>query len=175
MLNRKGEIVLPLTWNNGRNFTETGLARVSKDWLWGWINRSGEVVIPPAWRWDDHEDFGPQGLARVRVDRKWGWIDTSGEFVIPPIWDEVAAFDSNNEAMVVKDGKFGLIDMEGNQVVPVEIPWPWKLDLKYLEFDEMGMAHVSTTGGMDGMITVINWLGACTCIRCGYGLPAAQN
>src|SRR5215472_13616499 len=47
---------------------------------WGFIDRSGEVVIPP--RFEDEGDFFG-GLARVEIDGKWGYIDERGRVSIP--------------------------------------------------------------------------------------------
>ena len=49
---------------------------------WGYIDRSGEIVIEP--RFDEAFDFS-EGLARVREgSQRYGYINPDGEFVIEP-------------------------------------------------------------------------------------------
>lgn len=62
--------------------------------LWGFIDTSGELVIPP--RFADTFAFS-EGLApayvRDGVDEEWcGYIDRSGAFVIPPVYTQCDRF-----------------------------------------------------------------------------------
>jgi hypothetical protein len=50
---------------------------------WGYVNKSGEIVINP--QFDRAEAF-TQGLAPVRIGR-WGYVDNSGKVVINPQFD----------------------------------------------------------------------------------------
>ena len=83
-----------------------GLAMVTKDGKYGYINEEGEEVIPckhnEAW------DFS-EGLAKVKKDGKWGYINKEGEEVIPCKYDSVGDF-SEGLAEVKKDGKEFKID-----------------------------------------------------------------
>lgn len=47
-INIKGEVVVPLEWDNSEYFSE-GLAVVEKDEKYGYINKAGELVIPLVW------------------------------------------------------------------------------------------------------------------------------
>jgi hypothetical protein len=59
-----------------------GLAAVSSEkGLWGYIDRSGKLVIQKQYGFAD--DFS-EGLAGVVVDRKFGFINQKGEMVISP-------------------------------------------------------------------------------------------
>src|SRR5258707_1057928 len=57
------------------------LAAKSKDGKVGFINPSGEFVVPPSF--DDALPFS-DGLAAVKTGDKWGFVDTDGRQVIPP-------------------------------------------------------------------------------------------
>ena len=48
---------------------------------WGFVDKSGKVVINPLY--DEVMPFS-DGLARVKVGRKTGYIDASGKFVWNP-------------------------------------------------------------------------------------------
>ena len=112
------------------SFSE-GLARVGKgdsDWNMklGYINTSGEVVIPL--QYDFAVNFS-EGLAWVgKRDADWnmkyGYINTVGEVVVPLEYDDASDF-SDGMAMVGKrdaDGnwKYGYINTSGEVVIPLQ-------------------------------------------------------
>ena len=57
-----------------------GLTRVEKNRKWGFIDKTGKVVI--AFNYDDAKDFS-EGLAAVKLNGKWGFIDKTDKVVIP--------------------------------------------------------------------------------------------
>ncbi len=80
------------------------------------INKKGEIVISqvPSGICGDFHD----GRAFVKGENdKFGFIDTYGNVVIPFIYDDVRRF-SNGVAWTEKDGKWGLIDVDGNIKIP---------------------------------------------------------
>ncbi|MDP2865931.1 MAG: WG repeat-containing protein, partial [Elusimicrobiota bacterium] len=104
---------------------------------WGYINVSGEEVIPP-----EYELAGPfiDSLAMVsRTDNsglpdlnaaqvyslimrgasglKWGYIDKKGKAVTPMKYDWLD-HKRNNYSLAMLNGKCGLIDRGGTEVVP---------------------------------------------------------
>jgi len=99
-----------------RNFFEDRAA-VLIDKKWGFINKSGEIVINP--QFDYVYDFR-DGLCLVAVkkenmnDYSYGFIDKEGIFVINPQFEDASSFDHGN-AVVSIDGKnYGYIDKKGN-------------------------------------------------------------
>jgi hypothetical protein len=112
-----------------------GLAAVNIDGKCGFINKSGELVIPAIydgnfWRgeWWNYIPKFYDGIVRVRKDGKAGCIDKTGKVVIPfeYYWlgngwtgyfnEGLACIDKYNE-----EGEriVGLIDKTGNFVVPL--------------------------------------------------------
>ncbi len=90
------------------NFFE-GLAEVSKNKEYGYINKEGELVIPLQYGFARgfHE-----GLAAVCKDGKWGYIGKSGKVFIPFIYDEAENFHEGL-AIVKKDGIPGYVARDG--------------------------------------------------------------
>jgi hypothetical protein len=91
----------------GPNFQE-GLAAIEKNGKWGFINKSGEMVIPFVYedvvRYFEEGIVGgfSEGLIAVKKNSKWGFINLSGDNVIPFIYD--AAFNfSEGLALVYKN------------------------------------------------------------------------
>lgn len=53
----------------------------------------------------------------IGTTRKWGYIDEAGQFVIQPAFDQAWDFEADGLAIVRLDGKSGLINKDGEQVV----------------------------------------------------------
>jgi len=73
------------------HFSE-GLARVIENNRWGYIDKTGEYVIPP--KFTKALDF-KNGLAPVMLKNDWGFINKKGEFVIEPKYSGAKEFVNN--------------------------------------------------------------------------------
>lgn len=91
-----------------------GLAVVKAAERYGYIDRSGEIVIPIQWM--AAYDFS-EGLAALRVDKKhFQFINTAGTVVIKSKkYDSVGRF-RNGICRVVKGGKVKWIDTRGKEL-----------------------------------------------------------
>lgn len=66
----------------------------------------------------------------VKVAGKWGVINSKGELVIDTVYDEIpyqSEYDAfslfcggNKDIIVVKDGKYGIVDLSGKEMLPCE-------------------------------------------------------
>ena len=108
VVTEKGKI-LPGEYQHINEFKEALSSVKSKDNKWGFIDRSGKVVIPC-----EYEDAGnfSEGFAPVKKDGKWGYISRTGEVKIPFEFDKASDF-SEEYAVVSKNGKAGFIDKNG--------------------------------------------------------------
>ncbi len=82
------------------------------DKKYGYIHKSGVVVIPPQFA---GAGVFSEGLAAVEIDAKCGYIDKSGRVVIPPQYDTAHPF-STGIARVSLGDKMGYIDKVGRYV-----------------------------------------------------------
>ncbi|WP_435932419.1 WG repeat-containing protein [Moraxella bovoculi] len=57
-----------------------GLAIAKKNNKYGYVDKTGKVVVPIQY---DETWFFSEGLAGVKQNGKWGFIDKTGEVVIP--------------------------------------------------------------------------------------------
>jgi len=80
---------------------------------YGFINRSGKIIIPPAY--DEAQPF-QQGLSCVRIGNKYGFIDPEGRMVIQPQFDQAFSF-SEDLAGVKIGGQWGFTDKSGKLVI----------------------------------------------------------
>lgn len=92
------------------------LALVIQDGKCGYINISGELVVPFVY------DFGSpyfiDGYTQVGIDGKTGCINSQGELVVPCEYDGVGYF-SEGLIDVEQDGKFGYVNTSGELITPV--------------------------------------------------------
>ena len=137
-IDKEGKEVVSLKYESTGEFSE-GLARVEADGKWGYIDKEGKEVVSP--KYEEADDFRG-GLARVRADGKCGYIDKEGKEVISPEYEESRYFGKNIESLiapfkgeynydyeyegefsdgliaVIKDGKAGVINQEGEVIIP---------------------------------------------------------
>ncbi|PPJ62334.1 WG repeat-containing protein [Cuspidothrix issatschenkoi] len=82
-----------------------GLASVNIDDKWGYIDKTGKIVIPL--QFNKVGNFH-EGLAGVEIDYKWGYIDKTGKIVVPPEFETEAEYDERKakfkEAESLKEG-----------------------------------------------------------------------
>lgn len=85
---------------------------------WGYINQTGEIVIPPKFDVVDFF-FGDRAAYGDRKNGKWGYINRQGEIAIPAQFDKVSRF-FNQRAAVTVAGKIGFVDPDGTPIVEPE-------------------------------------------------------
>ncbi len=102
-----------------------GLALYNQDWKFGYMDKTGRIVIPA--RFLDAHNFS-QGRALVRLPyneakklgAKFAFINRQGKVVIPQAIaeDDPAPHFSEGLAPVMAEGKFGFADRTGKLVIP---------------------------------------------------------
>ena len=145
-------------FDSARPFSE-GLAAVEKrvgdDYLWGFINKKGDVVVEPMFTWTGRFS---SGLAPVCVGTSTdnctiGFINTSGKFEINPQYEFFEMYDSEDSwgnypqhgffeglARVMVDKKIGYINPKGEMVI--------KPQYSYAGNFVNGLARVTVNGKM---------------------------
>jgi hypothetical protein len=89
-----------------------GLARVKTNQKWGFIDTSGNVVVPP--KYNQVENF-VDGLAKVRTGQRWGLVDKTGAVIIKPTFEWIYDFQ-DGIAKVKIDGEEYYMDRNGQRV-----------------------------------------------------------
>lgn len=118
---------------------------------YGFIDRSGKVVVPP--QFEDAEEFS-EGLAVVKVAGLYGYIDASGKFAIKPKFYNAASFSDGMAAVFSPDGgqngSMGYIDKTGSLVItlpPEQRGFPPPLsDGLALIWNERKLGYMDATG-----------------------------
>lgn len=104
-----------------------------EDGLWGFVDVSGRMVIPPVY---DRVMAFSQGLAAAHKDGKWGFIDPQGRWRIQPRHDDVTSFDSQGVAWAVQQGQLVRLSPQGDAQ-------PWLRGAGQFDLDHRGMQEDS--------------------------------
>ena len=106
-------LALPIAYGqqNIKEFSE--LFRIRQSNKWGYIDKSGRVVVGPQF---DEADGYVEGLARIKMERKYGYVDGSGQVAIKPQYSNAREF-SEGLACVVVDNQWGYINKTGEMVI----------------------------------------------------------
>lgn len=103
-----GDTAIALRYDTVSYFNE-GLAAVSINGKWGFINLYGKMTIPCSY---DSADNFSNGLCLVKRGLKLGYINTSGKELIPCEFDELA-WAADNLIWVRQKDKYGLYNASG--------------------------------------------------------------
>lgn len=105
---------------------------VLKDEKWGMVNRAGEVILAPQFRYAPafEGDYAvvaqasgfadPTGSDPSEIGSLYGVIDLQGNIILPPIYDSVYLCDDNETMLVEENNRFGFMNMDGEYFVPPE-------------------------------------------------------
>ena len=80
---------------------------------WGYIDRTGKMVIAPQF---DLADPFSEGLGDVELGGKWGYVDGEGNVAIPLEFDFASPF-SEGLGLIETGGKSGFVDPQGKMVI----------------------------------------------------------
>lgn len=122
---------------------------ISKDGKWGYIDKSGKVLVRPQF---ESAFLFSDGLAAVSRDgQKYGFIDSSGNFMIEPRYDFALPF-REGLAMVRIGDKVGYVGRTGRLVIPTEF--------EFIRRDEEFLLNSSFSEGLAAV--------ALSNHKCGY-------
>lgn len=123
-------------FDDAKSFRE-GLAAVKKNNTWGFIDKTGKMIIKA--QYIDVSYFS-EGLAAVQKSHNgtWGYIDKQGKLIIKDQFNFVGLFHEG-VAVVMKDGKYGYINKSGKMTINPQF-------VQAYEFSE-GLAAVKKKDG----------------------------
>ena len=101
-----------------------GPSKVGQVNKWGYVDKTGKMVIPPQFDWGGKFS---EGLAVVKWGKNVGYIDKTGKMVISPQFDGGGSFNEGLAAVKLKE-KWGFIDKTGKLAIPLQFDWaagPW--------------------------------------------------
>jgi hypothetical protein len=117
---------------------DEGLAPVKLNGKWGYIDKNKNEIIPLKYDYALGFNQHLQGLALVKLNSKCHYIDTKGNR-----WKYDEAYDFNESlARVMLNGKWGYIDRNKNEVIPLNYIYAGDFNL-FLQ----GLAYVGLKNG----------------------------
>ncbi|MEZ4849160.1 MAG: WG repeat-containing protein [Bacteroidia bacterium] len=111
VINEQGTTVIPHRFD--RLYREDDYFRVMKDGRIGFYDVSGQEISPPIY---NHVGQFVEGRARVRIGSQYKFIDLNRRELPTEMFDWTINFQ-NGLAGVKKEGRWGVIDYQGNLVV----------------------------------------------------------
>ncbi len=131
-MNRNNQIIIPMIYESLETFSET-LFTVEKDGLYGLIDLEGNIVLPIEYTelidgkdsFDINYNWDTEDLCIItKYDNEsdldlFGLINSNGDVIFYPQYNSIYLFNKNY-FIVSKDGYEGIIDMNGNEVIPIE-------------------------------------------------------
>lgn len=104
------------TWSDG-----ILLMSVKKDGKWGYVNTDGREVVPTQYDYVQHTMDADAKPVVVKQGFKYGYIDKDGNAVTSLKYQYAYEyFLDENVAKVNLNGKYGLINKQGKEILPIE-------------------------------------------------------
>jgi WG containing repeat len=110
-----------------------GAIMASKNKKMGIFNLDGEQITPFEYDNDFIAQYSGIGY-RVSKDKKRGLVDKKGNVIIPPIYDDISTFSFGNRNVLkvkIKE-KYGIVNLEGKVILPIEFEYIEELNNNYL-------------------------------------------
>lgn len=117
-ISKSGETVIPFEYEEGGKF-KAGLAIVGKNSLYGTIDRTNKEMLAIKY---EYVGELKDALQLVADTMHYGYANSKGEIEIELKYSSASDF-SNGTAVVELDNKKGILDINGNIVVPFENDW----------------------------------------------------
>jgi len=113
-VDRSGGIVS--SWFDAVGRFREGRAPAKQGDKWGYVDRSGEFVIPPRFDWASHLQ-GP--VAQVKMGGKWGLIDRDGKMLIAPQLDRIEPRSHPDDRYLAfrRGDKWGFLSIDGRIIL----------------------------------------------------------
>ena len=154
-LDKNGNVVIPAIYSYDSTtpsypvipFFYKGYAKAIKDRKFGLIDKTGKIVIPIDYEnISPYTEFGNFVLVTKTIAGKknYGLMNLQGKELIPVENEEIKV--DTNIALVKKNGKWGLFDKTGNQLLPFDYNW-----LAYSATDKVLLAEKGTQYGVIDM------------------------
>ena len=145
-VNRKGEEIIKVQFDEAEPFTENGTAKVKADGEWKHIDTKGRFVESPA-----VQKSSPSAAIRAQDDSEeddvplfsqnglWGLRDSGGNILVQPRFIWIEDFAENGLALFYLAGQCGYINRAGEIVIPNRFNHAYS-------FSDNGLAAVSRSG-----------------------------
>lgn len=120
VMDSDGVIIIPIEYEEIKQLTYL-TSRVKKNGLYGWINQYGQFVKTPQYSY--LENMENHFLSACIQNQGCGILSEKGEEILPLTYDGVIGWHDNDSYFsIFKNGKYGVIDINGNQIIDAILP-----------------------------------------------------
>jgi len=113
-INIAGELVVPAQYTAVQNFSE-GITAVQQDDMWGVINKQGKILLPCQY---EEVRSASDNILCVKYHGVYGYFDKTGKKIIDFQFEKARDFHNGFAAVTNSQNKYGLIDINGNIILP---------------------------------------------------------
>ena len=124
IIDKNGKLLIPCIYKDAQipdGLIPDGLIPVKQNNKWGFINASGNVVIPFKFFFAN-----PFSDEMCRVEDKnylYGYVNKYGSEIIPCKYQDAAQFFHDGFASVKMDNQWGIVNNKGRLIVPCIYDW----------------------------------------------------
>lgn len=111
---------MPPQWSLMADFEDGLAAVIQDDFKMGYINKTGDMVVPA--KWDEVGRFR-DGLARFKDNGKYGYLNGQGEVVHPAVWMSAGDFRGGLALVHWAENVVSVINTQG-EIVFGYVPMP---------------------------------------------------
>ncbi|UKJ08598.1 WG repeat-containing protein [Solitalea lacus] len=117
LINRQGEIMVPIIYDGlGVGFVDS-LCQVNKADKLGLVNFEGKEIVAPTY---EYISYAEDGLMRVGKNDLYGMINLKGEIVIPLMYKDARIANEGMIAVMIDPQKWGYINHKNEMIVKPE-------------------------------------------------------
>lgn len=140
-IDQTGNEITPVQYSDiiiskGENDQDIGVIEVAKGRERGLLNTEGKEITPI--KYSVISPFSKDGLAYIQVQtdaRKTGLLNTKGKEILPPEYDAGFEFNAFDVAIISKDSKYGLVNKQGEILIPTKYAKAETLDNGLIRFE----------------------------------------
>ena len=118
LINREGEIMVPIVYDRVNVGFTDGVCLVGKDNKLGLVNIAGEEIVIPQYEYIS--DKAIDSLLRVGVNDLYGAINLKGEIVIPLEYPDVTLVNEGLVAVMIEPQRWGYVNQKNQMVIEPE-------------------------------------------------------
>ncbi len=121
LINRKGEIMVPIIYDGlSIGFTDS-LCKVIKNDKLGLVNFEGKEIVSPVYQYIAEE--AEDGLLRVGRNDLYGMINLQGKIVIPVVYQDLTIANEGMIAFMAEPQRWGFLNHKNEIVVKPEFTY----------------------------------------------------
>jgi len=149
-INHSNKVIIPFIYPEGKFLFHNGYSHITVNDKTGIINKKGDTVIPFKYENYEFDEFQAKCFMIERhlpgEDEAYALFDSTGKTITGFDYDHIY-YIGNNQFIVEKQGKHGIINSKGHVIVPIEYDEFWNSDYNIFSVGKEGtLGCIDSTG-----------------------------